>query len=141
VAGGRRLGRGLAGDARWPGDYQFTYFQQCGGLDLDPICAELTYGLERIAAFLQDVDSIYEIVWAVDPETGARVTYGDVRLAEELQFSVYNFEVADVDKLWEHFRLYEEEAQSLLGRANALFGPGRGASAEEKRRFPLLAVL
>jgi hypothetical protein len=50
---------------------QFTYFQQCGGLDLDPICAELTYGLERIAAFLQDVDSIYDIVWAVNPDTGA----------------------------------------------------------------------
>ena len=49
---------------------QFTYFQQCGGLDLDPICAELTYGLERIAAFLQDVDSIYDIVWARDPDSG-----------------------------------------------------------------------
>ena len=49
---------------------QFTYFQQCGGMDLDPICAELTYGLERIGAFLQDVDSIYDIVWARDPETG-----------------------------------------------------------------------
>ncbi len=49
---------------------QFTYFQQCGGVDLDPISAELTYGLERIAAFLQDVDSIYDIVWARDPETG-----------------------------------------------------------------------
>ena len=65
-------------------------------MDLDPICAELTYGLERIAAFLQDVDSIYDIVWARDPETGAEVTYGEVRLAEELQFSVYNFEDADV---------------------------------------------
>ena len=82
---------------------QFTYFQQCGGMDLDPICAELTYGMERIAAFLQDVDSIYDIVWARDPATGAVVTYGDVRLAEELQFSVYNFEMADVARLWEHF--------------------------------------
>ena len=77
---------------------QFTYFQQCGGLDLDPICAELTYGMERIAQFLQDVDSIYDIVWARDPETGAAVTYGDVRWEEELQFSVYNFEMADVDE-------------------------------------------
>ncbi len=83
---------------------QFTYFQQCGGLDLDPICAELTYGLERIAAFLQDVDSIYEIVWSRDPDTDAPVTYGDVRLAEELQFSVYNFECADVPRLWEFAR-------------------------------------
>ena len=50
---------------------QFTYFQQCGGLDLDPICAELTYGLERLCAFMQDVDSVYDVVWARDPETGA----------------------------------------------------------------------
>ena len=130
---------------------QFTYFQQCGGLDLDPICAELTYGLERIAAFLQDVDSIYDIVWARDPETGAPgdrssslgwesgapVTYGDVRLAEELQFSVYNFESADVDKLWQHFNLYEAEAQSLLEQAGALFA-NEDAKPVEKRRFPLL---
>src|SRR5512135_2892708 len=58
---------------------QFTYFQQCGGVDLDPIAAELTYGLERIAAFLQDVDSIYDIAWAPG------YSYGDVRLADELQ--------------------------------------------------------
>ena len=118
---------------------QFTYFQQCGGLDLDPICAELTYGLERIAAFLQDVDSIYDIVWAVDPDTGAPVTYGQVRLAEELQFSVYNFEFADVSKLWQHFSLYEEEAKSLLDKANALFA-SETADGTEKRRFPLLAT-
>jgi glycyl-tRNA synthetase alpha chain len=118
---------------------QFTYFQQCGGIDLDPISAELTYGLERIAAFLQDVDSIYDIVWARDPETGAPVTYGDVRLAEELQFSVYNFECADVAKLWEHFRLFEAEAQTLLDQASALFAR-KDAGAVEKRRFPLLAT-
>ena len=95
---------------------QFTYFQQCGGVDLIPICAELTYGLERIAQFLQDVDSIYDIVWARDPETGAPVKYGDVRLADELQFSVYNFEVADVEKAWKHFELYEAECKELLER-------------------------
>jgi glycyl-tRNA synthetase alpha chain len=116
---------------------QFTYFQQCGGLDLFPISVELTYGLERISAFLQDVDSIYDIVWARDPETGAEVTYGEVRLAEELQFSVYNFEVADVDKLWEHFRLYEAEGRALLDKANALMASNY-ASATEKRRFPVL---
>jgi glycyl-tRNA synthetase alpha chain len=93
---------------------QFTYFQQCGGVDLFPISAELTYGLERIAAFLQDVDSIYDIVWARDPETGSVVKYADVRLADELQFSVYNFELADVEKSWEHFRLYEAECKRLL---------------------------
>ena len=116
---------------------QFTYFQQCGGMDLDPICAELTYGLERIAAFLQDVDSIYDIVWARDPETGAEMTYGEVRLAEELQFSVYNFEKAEVPKLWEHFRLYEAEAHDLLKRVNELLANEK-AIAAEKKRFPLL---
>ena len=80
---------------------QFTYFQQCGGLDLDPISAELTYGLERIAAFLQDVDSIYDITWVVGPD-GRPVKYGEIRLQDELQFSVYNFERADVEKAWKH---------------------------------------
>ncbi len=118
---------------------QFTYFQQCGGLDLDPISAELTYGMERIAQFLQDADSIYDIVWARDPETGTPVTYGDVRLAEELQFSVYNFEYADVDKLWTHFNLYEAEAHSLLNQANTLLRDEH-SSLKEKKRFPLLAT-
>ena len=118
---------------------QFTYFQQCGGQDLDPICAELTYGLERIAAFLQDVDSIYDIVWARDPDTGKEVTYGDVRLEEELQFSVYNFEYADVPKLWEHFNAFEAEAKGLLEQAGKLLAD-ENASAGEKKRFPLLAV-
>ncbi len=118
---------------------QFTYFQQCGGLDLDPICAELTYGLERICAFLQDANSIYDIVWARDPETSVEVTYGDVRLEEEVQFSVYNFEFADVDKLWEHFNRYEAEAQSLLEQAGALL-KAEHASVTDKQRFPLLAT-
>jgi glycyl-tRNA synthetase alpha chain len=96
---------------------QFTYFQQCGGIDLDPISAELTYGLERIAAFLQDVDSIYDIVWTIGPDKRA-VTYGDVRLADEQQMSVYNFEAADVQKTWEHLRLYEAECHALLARYN-----------------------
>ncbi len=118
---------------------QFTYFQQCGGLDLDPICAELTYGLERLCAFLQDVDSVYDIVWARDPETGAEVTYGDVRFLEELQHSVYNFEDADVERLWGHFNSYEAEAHALLKRANALIADEH-ASATEKRRFPLIST-
>jgi glycyl-tRNA synthetase alpha chain len=118
---------------------QFTYFQQCGGLDLDPICAELTYGLERLCAFMQDVDSVYDVVWARDPDTGAVVTYGDVRLAEELQYSVYNFESADVSKLWEHFNLYEAEAQTLLTQANGLFANAE-ASVVEKRRFPIMST-
>jgi len=93
---------------------QFTYFQQCGGMDLDPISGEITYGLERIAGFLQDKDSIYDIVWAVEPDTGLEVTYKDMRLAEEEQFSAYSFDYADVGKLWEHLNLYEEECKALL---------------------------
>jgi glycyl-tRNA synthetase alpha chain len=121
---------------------QFTYFQQCGGIDLLPICAELTYGLERIAAFLQDVDSIYDIVWARDPETGKAVKYGDVRLADELQFSVYNFEFADVEKTWKHFELCEAECRALLEGYAAFAGDKAYADgfAREKSRFPLLAA-
>jgi glycyl-tRNA synthetase alpha chain len=131
---------------------QFTYFQQCGGVDLFPISVELTYGLERIGAFLQDVDSIYEIVWARDPETGHEVKYGDVRLADELQFSVYNFELADVEKTWKHFELYEAECKGLLEKYGALTkdqnpqamspknGGTRTGSLRETSRFPLLGA-
>ena len=118
---------------------QFTYFQQCGGLDLDPICAELTYGLERLCAFMQDVDSVYDVVWARDPDTGAVVTYGDVRLTEELQYSVYNFEDADVDRLWAHFNSYEAEAQALLDRWKDLQSDEK-TTAREKQRFPLMST-
>ena len=121
---------------------QFTYFQQCGGVDLFPISAELTYGLERIAAFLQDVDSIYDIVWARDPESGKVVKYGDVRLADELQFSVYNFELADVEKAWKHFELCESECKGLIEKYSELMkdkSPHDG-NAREKARFPLLAA-
>jgi glycyl-tRNA synthetase alpha chain len=128
---------------------QFTYFQQCGGVDLNPISAELTYGLERIAAFLQDVDSIYDIVWARDPETGRVTTYGDVRLADEVQFSVYNFELADVDKAWEHFELCESESKGLLEQYAVLAKDEenfhfsqktREMGHPENSRFPLLAA-
>ena len=118
---------------------QFTYFQQCGGFDLDPMCAELTYGLERISAFLQDVDSIYDIFWARDPLTGAAVKYRDVRYQDELQLSVYNFEKADVDKAWKHFDMYESESQSLISQFHAL-NADKKTSVAEKERFPLLAA-
>jgi glycyl-tRNA synthetase alpha chain len=135
---------------------QFTYFQQCGGVDLFPISAELTYGLERIAAFLQDVDSIYEIVWAREPardRTPDRaVKYGEVRLADEQQYSVYNFEVADVEKTWKHFELYEAECKELLDRYAKITkasqnpqpvsakDPGTEVGQPDRLRFPLLAT-
>ena len=132
---------------------QFTYFQQCGGVDLHPICAELTYGLERIAQFLQDLDSVYDIVWARDSDTGAVVKYGDVRFADEVQFSVYNFEAADVEKAWKHFELYEAECKGLIDQyvsesqkpdlvsaKQAETSVGRPLSGAEKARFPLLGA-
>jgi glycyl-tRNA synthetase alpha chain len=121
---------------------QFTYFQQCGGVDLDPISAELTYGLERLCAFLQDVDSIYDIVWAREPDTGREVKYGDVRLAEEQQFSVYNFEAADVPSAWKHFELCETESKRLIEQYAALSKDKSESDdvAREKSRFPLLGA-
>ena len=127
---------------------QFTYFQQCGGVDLDPISAELTYGLERLCAFLQDVDSIYDIVWARDPETGREVKYGEVRLTDEQQFSVYNFEAADVPSAWKHFELCEAECKQLIEGYAALSKQSGKEKIEddavenagEKRRFPLLGA-
>jgi glycyl-tRNA synthetase alpha chain len=102
---------------------QFTYFQQCGGIDLDLVPAELTYGLERITAFLQVKDSIYDIQWSAD------TSYAQVRFNDELQNSVYNFEMADVETLWKLFDLHEKEARRLLD----LF-----PKSEQKARFPLL---
>ena len=120
---------------------QFTYFHQCGGMELDPICGEITYGLERIAAFLQDVDSIYDIVWAVEPagpgETaGKQTTYGEIRLAEEEQFSAYGFDYADVTSLWEHLRLYEAECKGILEGAEGL----EKLDALTLKRFPVLGA-
>jgi glycyl-tRNA synthetase alpha chain len=87
---------------------QFTYFQQCGGFDLDLIPAELTYGLERIVAFLQNVDSLYDIEWTPGIE------YSQIRFEDERQFSKYNFELADVAMLWQLFDLHEKECNRLL---------------------------
>lgn len=102
---------------------QFTYFQQCGGVDLDLVPAEITYGLERLCAFLQGVESVYDIEWVKG------VRYHDVRFAEEQQFSVYNFEMADVETLWTLFNLHEKECQRLLDAY---------PKYEEKHRFPVL---
>jgi len=93
---------------------QFTYFQQCGGFDLDLVPAELTYGLERLCAFLQNVDSVYDIEWAPG------VRYSEVRFEEERQFSKYNFELADVAMLWKLFDLHEAECQRLLKIADVV---------------------
>jgi glycyl-tRNA synthetase alpha chain len=106
---------------------QFTYFQQSGGMNLDPASVELTYGLERIASFQQEVSSVFDLRWTED------VTYAKVRMAEEQQFSAYSFEAADVDSARRQFEMYEQEALGLLERFGEL-GP------EEQRRFPVLAA-
>ena len=93
---------------------QFTYFQQCGGIDLDLVPAEITYGLERLVQLLQNVDSVYKIEWTEG------VKYGEVRHAEELQFSVYNFEMANVDRLWRLFAEHEAECKALLAQYEKL---------------------
>jgi tetrameric-type glycyl-tRNA synthetase alpha subunit len=96
---------------------QFTYFQQLGGVDLDPITVELTYGLERIAMYLQGVDSVFDIVWSQWQEADGRqvtITYGDVYKENEREFSRYSFEVSDPELLQRHFRDHEEEARRCL---------------------------
>lgn len=92
---------------------QFTYFQQAGGIECYPVTGEITYGLERIAMYLQGVDSVYDLVWTLDPE-GKPVTYGDVWLQNEQEQSAYNFEHADVDALFAWFDQCEKECNKLL---------------------------
>ncbi len=87
---------------------QFTYFQMAGSIELNPISVELTYGLERIAMYLQGIDNVYELKWNAD------ITYGELHLQEEVEQSTYNFELADVDMLLKSFNQYEAEAKRIL---------------------------
>ncbi|EIJ43280.1 glycyl-tRNA synthetase, tetrameric type, alpha subunit [Beggiatoa alba B18LD] len=91
---------------------QFTYFQQVGGLECKPVTGEITYGLERIAMYLQGVDSVYDLVWADGPL--GRVTYGDVFHQNEVEMSTYNFEHAPIADLFRNFDLYERESTKLI---------------------------
>ena len=105
---------------------QFTYFQQSGGIDLDPISVEITYGLERICQFLQNVDSIFDLRWSNDK------TYGDIRLAEEQQLSEYSFNRSDAGSIRAEFELHEKEAKELLEGFTTTEG-------KDRLRYPLLA--
>ena len=91
---------------------QFTYFQQAGGLECYPVTGEITYGIERIAMYLQNADSIYDLVWADGP--AGKVTYGDVFHQNEVEMSRYNFEEADVQQLFSFFDHSEQEALRLV---------------------------
>ena len=93
---------------------QFTYFQQVGGLECYPVTGEITYGLERIAMYLQGVDSIYDLVWAHGPQ--GDVSYGDVFLQNEIEMSTYNFQHADVDFLFSAFDQYEKDCVNLTDK-------------------------
>ena len=106
---------------------QFTYFQQSGGLDLDPTSVELTYGLERICAFLQGVESVYALRWSADK------SYGDIRLMEEQQLSVYSFDLSDAAAIRAEFEVHEKQAKELLDGFKGAEGKGRA-------RYPLLAA-
>jgi glycyl-tRNA synthetase alpha chain len=106
---------------------QFTYFQQCGGIDLDPISVELTYGLDRIASYLQGVDNVFDVRWS------ATMTYRQVRLAEEQQFSAYSFLYADPVATRKVFDLTESEAKRIVDGWPK-------AATERIERYPLLAA-
>jgi glycyl-tRNA synthetase alpha chain len=112
---------------------QFTYLQQSGGIELDPISVEITYGLERICAFLQDVGSVYEIRWNEDK------SYEDIRLAEEQQLSEYSFDRSDAQALRAEFELHEKESRELLEGWKHL-EENVGAPTVERIRYPLLAA-
>lgn len=91
---------------------QFTYFQQVGGLDCRPVTGEITYGMERIAMYLQNVNSVYDLVWT--ESAAGRVTYGDIYHQNEVEMSTYNFEKADTQVLFGQFDAYERQSQALI---------------------------
>jgi glycyl-tRNA synthetase alpha chain len=102
---------------------QFTYFQQVGGIDCDPVSTELTYGLERLAMFVQSVENIFALDWnGLAPDAGG-MTYADVYLQAEREFSAYNFELADTAVLFRHFEDAEKECRILLERSAPLTLP------------------
>jgi glycyl-tRNA synthetase alpha chain len=98
---------------------QFTYFQQVGGIACNPVTVELTYGLERLAMFLQSTDVVYDLNWN-GKEGAEKISYGDVCRQQEVEFSAYSFEVADVEKLKQHFENAEAECKQLAEKGLAL---------------------
>lgn len=131
---------------------QFTYFQQAGGMECQPVMGEITYGLERIAMYIQEVDSVYDLLWNTTPQ--GDVSYGDVFLQNEREQSKYNFELADVESLFHQFNVAESEAMRLAElevplpayeqvlKASHLFNllDARGAISVTERQRYLLKV-
>ena len=93
---------------------QFTYFQQVGGIDLKPVSVELTYGIERIAMYLQDVDNVYSLKW------NETFSYGDIQVRGEVEHSYYNFEDADIEMLLKLFEMYERESRRIIEKGRVL---------------------
>jgi len=93
---------------------QFTYFQRAGGMNCDPVSVELTYGIERLAMYMQDVDHYRDLKW------NETITFGELRREEERQFSIYNYQVANIEALWEAFRLWETEGHALVDQGLCL---------------------
>jgi glycyl-tRNA synthetase alpha chain len=112
---------------------QFTYFQQIGGFDCNPVAAELTYGLERLAMYIQGVENVYDLDW-----NGKGVTYGDIYLQAEQEFSAHNFEHANVDMLTREFEDAEKECMSLLALEKPLPLPAYDQCIKASHRFNLL---
>jgi len=109
---------------------QFTYFQQAGGIELMPISCEITYGIERLGLFLEEIDDIYDLRWSED------IHYKDLRYEEERQFSIYNFEEANIETLRTMFELYKNEAQNLIDKG--LYLPAYDYVLKSSHTFNLL---
>ena len=114
---------------------QFTYFQQVGGLDCKPVLGEITYGIERLAMYLQGVENVYDLVWVVRPD-GSKLTYGDVYHQNEVEQSRYNFEHSNVEFLFAQFTQFEGEAKRLLETGLAI--PGYEMILKAAHTFNLL---
>ena len=97
---------------------QFTYFQQVGGQDCFPVLGEITYGLERLAMYLQEVERVYDVIWS--NKGGSTLTYGDVFWQNEVEASTYNFDYADIPWLFNLFNQYEQQVIRLLGESRSL---------------------
>jgi glycyl-tRNA synthetase alpha chain len=97
---------------------QFTYFQQAGGIEVKPVAVELTYGIERLAMYIQGVDSVFDLVWLED--NGSKILYGDIYHRNEVEQSTYNFEVSNVKNLFSLYEIYKSEAETCLERKLAI---------------------
>jgi len=117
---------------------QFTYFQQVGGIDCDPVSTELSYGLERLAMFVQGVENIFQLDWNGLPKNAGGMTYGDVYLRAEREFSVYNFELADPSALFRQFEDAERACRLLLSRPQPLALPAYDQCMKASHLFNLL---